>query len=97
MKMTTVDDKETVVRFEVLTAMVMKRTVFWDKTPYSPFSVNRRFGGGGKHLLSRWYLSQLIFSTLKMTAICSSETSVDTERTTRGYTPEDGTLQRDYC
>jgi hypothetical protein len=37
-------------------------------------------------------LPQLIFSTLKMEAICSSETSVDT-RTTRRYIPEDGTLQ----
>jgi hypothetical protein len=30
------------------------------------------------HLLSCWFLAQLIFSTLKMEAICSSETSVDT-------------------
>jgi hypothetical protein len=29
------------------------------------------------HLLSRWFLAQLIFSTLKMEAICSFETSVD--------------------
>jgi hypothetical protein len=28
-------------------------------------------------LLSRWFLSKLIFSTLKMDAIWSSETSVD--------------------
>jgi hypothetical protein len=34
------------------------------------------------HLLSRWFLAQLIFSTPKMEAICS-ETSVDTQRTTR--------------
>jgi hypothetical protein len=33
------------------------------------------------------------FSTLKMEAICSSETSVDTQRTTQRYIPEDGTLQ----
>jgi hypothetical protein len=31
------------------------------------------------------------FSTLKMEAICSSETSIDTRRTTRRYIPEDGT------
>jgi hypothetical protein len=28
-------------------------------------------------MLSRWFLSQLIFSTPKMDAICFSETSVD--------------------
>jgi hypothetical protein len=31
--------------------------------------------------------------TLKMEAMFSSETSVDTQRTTRRYIPEDGTLQ----
>jgi hypothetical protein len=31
-------------------------------------------------------------STLKMEARCSSETSVDFQRTTRRYIPEDGTL-----
>jgi hypothetical protein len=33
------------VEFEVLTAVVMKITVFWDITPCSPLKVNRRFGG----------------------------------------------------
>jgi hypothetical protein len=33
------------------------------------------------------------FSTLKMEAICSSETSVETQRTTRRHIPEDDTLQ----
>jgi hypothetical protein len=32
-----------------------------------------------------------------MEAICSSETSVDTQRTTRLYIPEDGTLQTYLC
>jgi hypothetical protein len=31
--------------FEVLAAVVMKSTIFWDITPCSPLSVNRRFGG----------------------------------------------------
>jgi hypothetical protein len=31
--------------FEVLTAVVMKYTIFWDITPCSPLKVNRRFGG----------------------------------------------------
>jgi hypothetical protein len=37
------------------------------------------------------------FSTPKMEAICSSETSVDFQRTTRRYIPEDSTLQIFYC
>jgi hypothetical protein len=46
------------------------------------------------HLLERWFFAELIFSTLKMDAICSSETSVDTLRTRRRflYIPENGTL-----
>jgi hypothetical protein len=32
-----------------------------------------------------------------MEAICSSETSVDTQRTTRRYIPEDGTLHNHRC
>jgi hypothetical protein len=30
---------------EVLTAVIMKITIFWDKTPCSLLKVNRRFGG----------------------------------------------------
>jgi hypothetical protein len=43
------------------------------------------------------FLAQLIFSTLKMEAICSSGTSVDTQQTSWGYIPEDGTLQSHRC
>jgi hypothetical protein len=67
-----------VVGFKVLTAVVMKSTIFWDITPSS----------------SRRFLAQLIFWILKMKAICWSETSVDTQRTTRCYIPEDGTLRK---
>jgi hypothetical protein len=49
------------------------------------------------HLISRWFLAQFIFSTLKIKAMCSSETSVDTQRTTRRYIPEDGTLHNHRC
>jgi hypothetical protein len=52
---------------------------------------------GACHLFSRWILAQLIFSTLKMEAISSSETSVDTQRTTWRYFPEDGTLHNHWC
>jgi hypothetical protein len=34
---------------------------------------------------------------LKMEATCSSETSVDTQRTTRRYIPEDDALHNDRC
>jgi hypothetical protein len=41
------------VRFEVLTALFMKSTIFRDITPCSPFKVNRRFGGTYRlHLLA---------------------------------------------
>jgi hypothetical protein len=33
------------LRFKVPTAVLMKRAIFWDITPCSPFKVNRRFGG----------------------------------------------------
>jgi hypothetical protein len=48
------------VGFEVLTAVVMKSTIFWDITPCIPLSVRRRFGGtyrlhlqGRNHKLSK--------------------------------------------
>jgi hypothetical protein len=46
------------VGFEVFTVVVMKRIIFWDMTPCSPLSLNRRFGGNrfskpaSKHLLN---------------------------------------------
>jgi hypothetical protein len=48
------------------------------------------------HLLARWF-AEPISSTLKMEAISSSETSVDTQRTTRRHIPEDDTLQNQRC
>jgi hypothetical protein len=33
------------IGFEVLTAVVMKSAIFWDITPCTPLSINRRFGG----------------------------------------------------
>jgi hypothetical protein len=91
----------------------MKSTIFWDITPCSPFSVNRRFRGTyrlhlqglknkmskkpawkqvtSKKQFSRRLLADLNFSTMKMEAICYSETSV--QRTTRRYIPEDDTLR----
>jgi hypothetical protein len=33
------------IGFEVLAAVVMKNSIFWDVTPCSPLKVSRRFGG----------------------------------------------------
>jgi hypothetical protein len=49
-----------------------------------------------RHLLVRWF-AEPISSTLKMEAICSSETSVETQRTTRRHIPEDDTLHNHRC
>jgi hypothetical protein len=87
--------------FEVLTPVVMKGSVFWVITPYSPLKVNRRFG--------RTYHLRLLClppafalvscstysSIMKMEAVCSSDTSFDFQRTTRCYFPKDRTLH--YC
>jgi hypothetical protein len=79
---------------EDLTAVVMKTIIFWDITPCSSLSVNRCFGGTYRpHLQSR---KNKLNKTLKMEAICSSQTSFDTQRTTGRYIPEDGTLQSLY-
>jgi hypothetical protein len=37
------------MRFQVHTAASMKKTAFWDDTPYSPLKVYWRFGGGCLH------------------------------------------------
>jgi hypothetical protein len=45
------------------------------------------------HLLACWF-AERISSTLKMEAICSLETSVETQRTKRRHIPEDGILHK---
>jgi hypothetical protein len=75
----------------------MKRFIFWNTMQRSPLKVNRRFGGTcrlhrhGRRISqarnqreSRWQA--------KMGVICSSETSVDFQRTTRRYIAKDRTL-----
>jgi hypothetical protein len=84
-----------VVGFEVFTAVVIKGIIFWNMTPHSPLSFNRCFGGTYRlHLQAACLLvAEPISSTLKMEAICSSETSVETQRNTRRHIPEDDALQ----
>jgi hypothetical protein len=102
-----------VVRFEVFTAVVTKSIIFWDITPCSPLSVNRRFGGTNRLHLQGVKISVKVelclppaftlvscsayFSTPKMGAPCSSEMSVDFQRTTRRYITEDRTLHNHRC
>jgi hypothetical protein len=88
----------------------MKSSIFWDITPYSSFKVNRRFGKTCSfHLQGRRIASLCLppafaliscvaySSILKMEAICSSETSVYFQRTTRRYIPEDKNSSRIVC
>jgi hypothetical protein len=46
-------------------------------------------------MLAPWF-AEPISSPLKMKAICSSETSVETQRTTRCHIPEDNTLHNEF-
>jgi hypothetical protein len=48
----------------------------------------------GTCLLACWFLAELISSTLKMEAICSSQGN---QRTTRRYIPEVDTLHNHRC
>jgi hypothetical protein len=70
----------------------MKNAVFWDVAPCRS-CVNRRFGGTYSSLQPPAHAisSDADFSTLKMEAIRSSKTSVQT-RPTGGHIPEDDIL-----
>jgi hypothetical protein len=70
----------------------MKSTIFWNIRECSPLKFDPRFGGTYRlHLQGK--KPAAYSSTLKMEAICSSETSADFKRTTRRYIAEDTTLQ----
>jgi hypothetical protein len=68
----------------VLTAMVMTSSIFCDITPCSPLKVTRRFRGSPRDFT---LVSCSAYSTLKMEANCSSETSVVFQRTALRYIP----------
>jgi hypothetical protein len=89
----------TLIGFEVLKVLVMKSSVFWDITPFSPLKIIRRFGG--THLLGHQVPLATFFMLIyclayylapKMEAACSSETSVNFRQTTRRYVPENRIL-----
>jgi hypothetical protein len=52
--------------------------------------------GTACQLLSCWFLARIIFRPWRWRR-CSSETSVDFQRTTQRYTPEDRTLHNHRC
>jgi hypothetical protein len=87
------------VKFKGFKAVTMKNAVFWDVAPCGS-CVNRRFGGMYRRLNlqppAHAGSSLADFSTLKMEAIRSSETSVYT-RSTRRHIPEDGILHYIFC
>jgi hypothetical protein len=90
-----------IIKFRCLNIMIpRKSSIIWDITPCSLLKVNRSFGRTcrlhlqGRRICqtrkqreSRWQVEQT----------CSSETSVDFQRTTRRYIPEDRTLRNHRC
>jgi hypothetical protein len=83
------------------TYVLLKSIIFWDITPCSPLSVNRCFRGTYRLHLQGWRnkFSKKPASkqaTLKMEAICSSKTLVDTQRTRQHYIPEPQILHMFY-
>jgi hypothetical protein len=67
---------------------IEKSTIFWDITPCSPLSVNRRFGG-----TFRFHVQGRRNKFSKKPA----SNQVKTQRTTRLYIPEDSTLHNQRC
>jgi hypothetical protein len=70
------------VGFKVLTAVVIKGSIFWDVMPRSPLKVECCFRG---HFISTCFMLVTCLdysSALGMEATCSSKTSVDFQLTT---------------
>jgi hypothetical protein len=88
----TIPEQVSFLGFEVLTAVVFKSSFFWDITPCSSLKFNRNIGGS---LPLAFTLGSCLayYSIIKIEAICSFETSVDLQRTTRHYIRENRTLQ----
>jgi hypothetical protein len=88
-------NKYHIVGFEIFTGVVMKSSISWDIISCSPLKVNWRFRETFRLLLQEFSLSSIFMlvtclafsSILKMKEICSSETSVDFQRTTRQCMP----------
>jgi hypothetical protein len=77
---------------------IWRRVVRWVSTDVSEkYIAELQSSRQACHLFACWFLAELIFSTLKMEAICLSETSVETQRTTRRHVPEENTLHNHHC
>jgi hypothetical protein len=74
----------------------MKRSAFWDIMPCSPLKVNRRFGKNVASIFSK-KPAQREGSSKQSSAVCSSETPINFQRTTRCYIPEDKILHNHGC
>jgi hypothetical protein len=88
-----------VIAVQVLTAVVMKSFVFWDITPCSPLSINRRFGGSCGHTLHGRRINRKnvdflldLFFDPEMGATFCSKMSVDIQQNTWHYIREDRTI-----
>jgi hypothetical protein len=91
------------------TLSTLKSFISWDIKPCSSLKLSRRFGGTCRLHLQGRRISQarnqhkaggflLVYSsTLKRKATCSSETSVDFQRTTQHYIPEDINFHNYRC
>jgi hypothetical protein len=80
------------VGFEVLKAVVLKSSIFWDITPCSPLKANRRLGGTYRiHLHSRRIRQERGQHDEGSNKTSSSETSVEFQRSIRRYIQEDMT------
>jgi hypothetical protein len=81
----------------------MKSIILWEVTPCSLLRCNRRFGGTyrlhlrGRRKFQQEPASEQVTVSRKMEAICSSETSVASQQTTRRHIPEDDTLHNHRC
>jgi hypothetical protein len=64
---------------------------------YQSVISDRRQHAGGKQICLLGGFAEATSSTLQMEAMCSSETSVGTQRTKRRHMPEDDTLHNHRC
>jgi hypothetical protein len=90
-----------IVGFEVLTAAVMKSSIFWNIMLCSLLKVSRSFGDmcclylqsqRSSQARNQLFSCSAYSSTLKTEVTCSSKMSADFQQTTWRYIPEDTTL-----